>query len=243
MNRLAVCFFYLMPLASVAQIGSVQSLSLGVQPVFRGEKIALGEPLTLSGGDTILLHTARIYLGKFVFWKNGQVVFEEKNHYRLLDLEDETTLDLRFDIPENLLFDTMQFDLGVDSLTTVSGVMGGDLDPTKGMFWTWQSGYIQVKLEGHIQGRNDAKPAHSTAFQFHLGGYLPPYQTVQTIKIGRFLQPQHQVSKPSGRWLHLDLAPFFDAVDWAKKRSIMSPGAEAVRLFGVLSTSFSIHEN
>ncbi|MFN0014373.1 MAG: MbnP family protein [Saprospiraceae bacterium] len=243
MNRLVVCFFYLMPLASLAQIGSGQSLSLSVRPVFRGEKIALGEQVTLSSGDTIVLHTVRFYLGNFVFWKNGQVVFEEKNHYHLLDPEDETTLDLRFAVPENLPFDTVQFDLGVDSLTTVSGVMGGDLDPTKGMFWTWQSGYIQVKLEGDYKSRGDVKPAHSSTFQLHLGGYLPPFQTVQAIKIGRFLQPQHLVSQPSGRWLSFDLAPFFEAVDWAKKRSIMSPGGEAVRLSGVLSTSFLFHEN
>jgi hypothetical protein len=40
----------------------------------------------------------------------------------------------------------------------------------------------------------------------------------------------------------LDLAAFFEQVDWANKPNIMSPGTEAVRLSGVLAKSFSIHE-
>jgi hypothetical protein len=45
---------------------------------------------------------------------------------------------LSFDLPTYLKYDQIQFQLGIDSLTNVSGAMGGDLDPTKGMYWTWQ---------------------------------------------------------------------------------------------------------
>lgn len=230
MTRLLVLFAMLFALRLPAQH------ALHCRPVFRGENITLGEALTTVSGDTLRLHTLRFYLGDFVFWKNGAIVLAEKNRYRLLDLEDENSLTLRFDLPENTGFDSLSFVLGVDSATTAAGAMGGDLDPTKGMFWSWQSGYINLKLEGKLKG-SEARPQVLPAeFQFHLGGYLPPFQTIQVIRIGR-------ISDPANLRLDFDLAPFFEAVDWGKKPNIMSPGPEAKRLSGVLSTAFGIHEN
>lgn len=39
------------------------------------------------------------------------------------------------------------FLLGVDSLTNVSGAFGG-ASTIKGMYWAWNSGYINLKLKG-----------------------------------------------------------------------------------------------
>jgi hypothetical protein len=55
--------------------------------------------------------------------------------------------------------------LGVDSLRSGSGAQTGALDPAKGMFWSWNSGYIMVKVEGN------APTAADGSFAFHLGGY------------------------------------------------------------------------
>jgi hypothetical protein len=200
-----------------------------VQPMFQGKKVVLEEPMRSRGGDPLLLNTLRFYLSNFVFLKNGTVVFEEKNSFHLLDLEDENTLDLKFSELEGLDFDGLQFNLGIDSLTHISGVMGGDLDPTKGMFWTWQSGYVNFKLEGTFK----KCPTRNHEFQFHLGGYLAPFQSVQSVQL--------KVSKPENLVLQLDLTPFFEQVDWAKKYSIMSPCKEAVEASGILANSFSIH--
>jgi len=204
-------------------------LTVRFQPVFQDEKIILGHSLPSGQNDSLTMHTLRIYLSNFVFLKNGTVVLEEKNRYRLLDLEDESTLTLEFEEVQNLDYDHIQFKLGIDSLTHIYGAMGGDLDPTKGMFWTWQSGYINVKLEGF----SVKCPARNHEFQFHLGGYLAPCQSVQTVNL--------RVPKGRDLQLNLDLAPFFGQVDWAKKHSIMSPSREAVVLSQVLANSFSIH--
>lgn len=54
---------------------------------------------------------------------------------------------------------------GVDSTRCTSGVQTGVLDPAKGMFWSWNSGYIMIKAEG--TSPNSA----SGSFTFHLGGF------------------------------------------------------------------------
>lgn len=68
---------------------------------------------------------------------------------------------------------------GVDSLRSGSGAQTGALDPAKGMFWSWNSGYIMVKAEGK------APTAADGTFAFHLGGYKG-LDKVQTTKLYNF---------------------------------------------------------
>lgn len=207
-----------------------QDAALEIYPVVAGEKIVLEHPFLSPNGDTLNLSTLKFYLGNFEFWENGEVVHAD-NAYRLLDLEDKTSLLLPFHFPGKTTFDSLRFYLGVDSLTTASGAMGGDLDPTRGMFWTWQSGYINVKIEG----TSSKSPLRDGAFAFHLGGYASPFGAYRRVSVGA-------VSNLADVRLDLDFTPLFGQIDWSKKPSVMSPGTEAVRLLNVLTTCFSIHE-
>lgn len=69
---------------------------------------------------------------------------------------------------------------GVDSLRSGSGAQTGALDPAKGMFWSWNSGYIMVKAEGK------APTAADGTFTFHLGGYkgVDKVQTTKSYNLG-----------------------------------------------------------
>jgi len=209
--------------------GTVETIQIQFQPVFKGEKVALEAPLQNIHGDSMALHTLRFYLSNFVFLKNGAIVYAEKDSHHLLDLEVEHSLDLGFQLPENSRFDELKFDLGIDSLTQVSGAMGKDLDPTKGMFWTWQSGYINVKLEGF----HERSPARNHEFQFHLGGYASPFQSQQCVRLA--------IPKEGDLKLVLDLAPFFEQVEQSYPYSIMSPAAAAVDLTKTLANSFRVY--
>jgi hypothetical protein len=206
-----------------------QHFSIHFQPVFYEKNIVLNAPFFDQNGDSLAFHTLRFYVGNIVFLKNGTPVFEERK-YHLLDLENEKSLDMAFQFPKKMDFDSLQFDLGVDSLTHVLGAMGGDLDPTRGMFWTWQSGYINFKMEGF----HEKCSAQKHEFEFHLGGFLSPFQTVQKVVL-----PVFSIGKI---WVNLELAPFFEKINWAKKQNVMSPSAEAVRFSEILSKSFFVDE-
>ena len=229
----------MLPLFLAAQ-NAGEVVTLHFQPVFQQKNIVLDQPMRTAAGDSLALHTLRLYLCNFVFLKQGAAVWAEKNSHHLLDLEDTSTLALRFEMPTGAGFDEIKFDLGVDSVTNASGALGGDLDPTKGMYWTWQSGYINAKIEGfseRITGRNGE-------FQFHLGGFLSPFRAVQTVavQVGSVQNASDlRDTNPADLHIDFDLAPFFEKIDWAKRHSVMSPSAEAVRLSEVLAQSFSIH--
>jgi len=101
-------------------------------------------------------------------------------------------------------FNKIKFDFGVDSTINVSGALGCDLDLTKGMYWTWQSGYVNFKMEGTCSGR----PSPKNDFEFHLGGHQIPFSLIQKINVKTITTNNITIS--------LNLHAFFSEVDLAK---------------------------
>lgn len=225
-----ILFFWAIAAAFNAQSQAASdSIHITFQLQYKGRAVELNTPLKLPNGNTLQIHTLRFYLSRFIFLKNETMVWEEPYSYHLLDLEEKNTLHWRLPFNRKLQANQLQFHLGIDSLTNVSGAMGGDLDPTKGMFWTWQSGYINLKMEGVC----DQCATKDHSFQLHLGGYQGPHAALQTL---RFPLPEGKNLK-----LTLDLASFLETADWTKKCNIMSPGAEAVVWSRALANCFSLH--
>ncbi len=118
---------------------------LRFSPVFRGKEFVLAADGSAPASHQI--KTFKCYLSAFALTADGQVVWSEKDSFHFLDATDPTTMEVDLAAPKYMTYDAVQFQLGIDSPTSVSGAMGGDLDPTKGMYWTWNS-------ELHTNGRN-----------------------------------------------------------------------------------------
>jgi hypothetical protein len=205
------------------------SISLHAQGVRVQANVTCHEK-TVRSGDTLtggtVVQTARFYLSDFRFRKQGNEVFREPDSYHLIDMEYPESGQWTLNVQE---FDEISFNLGIDSLTNVSGAYGGDLDPTKGMYWTWNSGYINVKLEGispRSKGRNGE-------FGLHLGGYMPPHNT-----IFQFISP---VNATHDIQIDLNICPVLEQTDWQGHFNVMSPSAEAVRLIRILGNSIRVY--
>ena len=146
--------------------------------------------------------------------------------YDLMDAFNEKTLSVN--IPSNISYTKLKFNLGIDSTTNVSGALGGDLDPTKGMYWTWQSGYINFKLEGTS---NICKTRHNE-FQFHLGGYQYPNNNLQTVFIDAVSKQNIEVG--------VDIQKIINQINLTQQHHIMSPGQEAMDFSEKVINSLSI---
>ena len=122
----------------------------------------LHHPMT---GDTLTFDTFKHYVGNVVLEDVNGETFTDAEAYALFDVAEPNSLVLRVtDVPEGD-YASMTLTLGVDSAHNVSGAQAGALDPTLGMFWSWNTGYIMVKAEG-------TSPQSSTgAFTYHLGGF------------------------------------------------------------------------
>ena len=129
--------------------------------------------------ETFKVRNCRYYISNIVFIdsinKKTQVYNDE---YFLIDEKDEVSKKITLNTSIQQITG-IEFLLGVDSIKNVSGVQTGSLDPAKGMFWTWNTGYVMAKLEGTSPAANT--PAH--AFSYHIGGYKTGEDAARKIKL------------------------------------------------------------
>ena len=177
-------------------------------------------------GDSIQIETLKFYISNVQFFQNDSCVDTLDKQYILVDFESLATQKIALTRKNNKAFNRIKFNLGIDSLTNVSGAFGGDLDPTTGMYWTWQSGYINFELEGY----SPSCPARHHFFQFHIGGYQYPYYSLQTIEL--------EVSNPNDIIIELELEKLLEGINLGTDYEIMSPNQSAMDFAKQLKTAF-----
>lgn len=199
-------------------------LSLMVEPVSQGRIVALGDTLRTDAQDYFVADLLKFYLSGIRLLQDDSLVWTDAESSRLYDLSEPKPFELN--LPQTLAFNTIRFYVGIDSITNVSGAMGGDLDPVKGMYWSWQSGYINFKAEGRSNTCNNPKKE----FQLHLGGYMAPGKALQEVSL--------RVQQKPAICLQFDLLRFLQASGLEKRSHLMSPGPAAVKLSGLVAQCF-----
>jgi hypothetical protein len=223
-KKLLLCISWLLFSATVfAQSGT---LKINFVPVYNGQVLKAGKSYYAAAlNDSVRIDVFRIYISGMELLQHGQPMWKETDSYHLMDLEDSSTFQLKAARPASA-FNAIRFNIGIDSAKNVSGAMGGDLDPTKGMYWTWQSGYINCKLEG----TSNVCQSRSHAFQFHLGGYMHPYNSLQTVSLP--LKSAQTIT------IYIDIGNFIGQVNLPVNTGTMSPGKLAVDLSEKLAKVF-----
>ena len=219
MKNLTYCLF-LLPLFGWGQLTINVNLALGKQLIGLNQTTSLNE-------ESFQLEQVRFYLSKFEFYQNDQLVAIDPAEAYLVDFEIDSTRKIIFPTIQPGQIDEIRFLFGVDSVTNTSGAMAGALDPMYGMYWSWQSGYINCKLEGAF-----LTPNHE-AFQLHLGGYVAPFLGAQHIIL--------ENSKTSIAQLNIDLNALMEEVVLRKSDlHVMSPCIKAVEYAQILAKSFDL---
>jgi hypothetical protein len=185
---------------------------------------------TIKNTHQIKFENLKFYLSNITLFNSGILVWKEEDSFHLIDFDETNSNVLCLSMADDIDFNAIQFSLGIDSLTNVSGALGGDLDPTKGMYWTWQNGYINFKLEGTSDLCNNPK----NEFQYHLGGYLSPFKNLQTIKLS--------ITNTAKFAISFDLEQFVTQLDLENLNHIMSPNTASVKLAQLAAQCFSIKQ-
>jgi hypothetical protein len=146
----------------------------------------------------------------------------------LLDLADSASLDQQMSRPVNnkisLLF-------GIDSAIQVGGVGTGALDPLRGMYWTWQTGYVQWKMEGAIRVDGLESP-----LELHLGGFDGATKS-QSMLSDYLIYPT--TNSVIAQW---DISLFLAEVVRRKKFGVMSPSPIAREYCRIIANGVSFHK-
>lgn len=177
--------------------------------------------------DSIQISLFKMYISNIELKKGNKVVFKEKNSFHLIDFSDSSSTSFLL-TNKKVDYTSISFQVGVDSSSTLSGALGGDLDPTKGMYWTWQTGYIHFKLEG-INNFSDKKD-----FVYHIGGFQYPNNTLRKIEL--------KTSKKPTITIDFQLDQLIYQVEKLDVEQVMSPGKSANEISVIISKCFKIYE-
>lgn len=186
------------------------------------QKLRLNRTYKLNESAEFQLTVLRFYMMNVIVYSNGskQSIVEDS---KLIDMEKMNLLTVEHQI-ENI--DSVSFLLGTSYQANTSGVLEGDLDPINGMYWAWNSGYINFKAEG-FKVVNSLK----SNFEFHLGGYENENATAREI----VLIPR----KKSKKEISIDLESYFTNSLLTENVSILMPGKDAVEMMNELAKTLN----
>lgn len=151
---------------------SVPAVIVEISPVAGSVPLAAGDTVETPAGDRLEVRRLQFYLSRPRLlatdgrWVEAPSDPASDRGYALFDLARPEQW--RFRLPSLPAGDYsgLAFTVGVDAERNHAGAQTGVLDPARGMFWTWASGYIHFKLEG----RSPASTEADQAVSLHLGG-------------------------------------------------------------------------
>ena len=216
-NKL-LCFFLLQIAFMALPLKSIGQVKLSFVPTIGGAEISLDK-------EYLLKELGKVTFTKLKFYF-GLAGDTSSKSYFLIDLKKKSSCLVEFPLQKNSLNNEFAFCCGVYSFTNTSGVYMGALDPLNGMYWTWQSGYINWKLEGTAA----AAPTRNHEFHFHIGGYSAPFATLTPVIL--------KVDNQQNVNVFVDLHRFLNGIDLKTENNIMIPGHNAVRLAKKAGTIF-----
>jgi len=140
--------------------------SLGIQPIELGKDYFVGK-------ESWRFQTVKFYISELTSTSaKGKVL--NRIPTTLVNLEDTSS---QYIVEIDTEAVRIDFLLGTDSLCNVSGILEGALDPINGMYWAWNSGYINLKSEGLYRDSTGKE----FPFEFHIGGYAAPNETARSL--------------------------------------------------------------
>lgn len=220
--------------------GSMLPAMLGAQVTLQFNNMANGKELVLQDsayhnafGEDYQLSRLRYYISNLQL--KGAKAAASKNVF-LVDAAapEPVVLPLKPGV-----YTSLQFTLGVDSALNCSGAQAGALDPMKGMFWTWNTGYIYFKMEGYAA----ASTADLQRIEYHIGGYRSPFIAARNISLP-LREPlvvkagvQYQID------INVNLDRFWQGptnLHIATQAMVMEPGKQAMQLADNIAGMFTL---
>jgi len=132
-----------------------------------------------SNTDTFSVDILKYYISNVQLVTASGYTYTENESYYLVDQSNPNTLHLMIKKVPAGHFSSINFMIGVDSVRNFSGIQTGALDPMNDMFWTWNTGYIMAKMEGHSP--QSSEPTKKLVY--HVGGYGGKFKGIRNVSL------------------------------------------------------------
>lgn len=179
-------------------------------------------------GDDFKVTKFNYYISNIKLNNTDGSSYSETESYHLLEQETPASLSFSLAKVPAGTYKSITLTIGVDSLRNVSGTQTGALDPAKGMFWSWSSGYIMLKMEG----TSPQSTAASNELRIHVGGIYGANNTIKTVTLDL---PNTITVNGDENHIHLnaDILKLFgtkNIINFATLSVVHMPGADAKKM-------------
>lgn len=140
--------------------------------------LQLGTTYTNPHREPYTITAFKYYISNIILQPDAGAPIHLPNTYYLINEAEPGSKTVSLSVSHNH-FSGISFLLGVDSARNVSGTQSGSLDPARGMFWTWNSGYIMAKLEANSPLAGT--PANKV--EYHIGGFRTGQNSLRSIQL------------------------------------------------------------
>lgn len=216
-----------------AQLRIVYNLKAGAAP------LQLNTTYSNTWGEDFIVSVFKFYTGHYrMVRSDGKELPAGEPPYYLSDASRAPSLEILATIPAGR-YAALKWVVGVDSARNVSGVQSGALDPANGMFWTWNTGYIYAKMEGH----SEVSSATGNVMEYHIGGFRWPNSAIVEMEV----QQEEELVLDQGQTLTVtldaDILKWFDGaypLRIADDPVCTTPGPLAKNIAGNYSGMFTV---
>ncbi|MES2419063.1 MAG: MbnP family protein [Bacteroidota bacterium] len=162
------------------QIEEKGSFSVEFENQVNGTPLILNtQSYTNANGDSFTVSVFKYYVSNLELTRTDGSVYRLPESYILVDAANPSTLINTLSTVPVGDYTKLSFIIGIDKERNVAGAQTGALDPALGMFWTWNSGYIFLKMEG----ASPQSTAVNHSLTFHIGGFAEPNNTIKTFSV------------------------------------------------------------
>lgn len=117
-------------------------------------------------GESFTVTLFKYYVSNVELIKKDGSTYKIPDSYILVNEADPSSTTASFDDIPGGEYTGVRYLLGIDSAQNQAGAGTGVLDPGNGMYWGWNAGYINLKLEGN------SASSPTGDFRYHLGGWM-----------------------------------------------------------------------
>jgi len=149
-------FFLVIVFASCNDNGKIDnptplngSLTVNLVHTFNQEPFNFSSNFVTNLKDTIKFSEFVYYISN-ISLQNEAGNWVNLGNYNLVDFSDQASLKLNIANLPGGTYKKMRFLVGVDSIANSSGAQEGALNPSNGMFWSWATGYIFIRMQGRF---------------------------------------------------------------------------------------------
>ncbi|MDF2187277.1 MbnP family protein [Paraflavitalea sp. CAU 1676] len=250
LNRIASCLLLISVLASCQKelkmdATAIHNIELRFKPVVLFDTVEMKfDTVTYKNAfnESFKVSAFKFYVHAFELFNtdSNRISRAGDQDYYLVDFADSNSTVIKLNVVP-YKYNVLAFTMGVDSVLNVSGAQTGVLDPAKGMFWEWNTGYIMSKLEG----TSPVSTAPANSFKYHIGGFRQAESVIKKITL-LFPYPEVIDMKP-GKKTVIDITA--DVYDWfnnphdiriGTNAGVMSPGTLAQQIAENYSKMFAV---